>query len=109
MSQETPSPKPNLIASLTMFPMGMGTSVSEQVGKAFQSITVIDGINVKPNAMSTIIEADSLEKIWQAVSAAHEALLQIGSQRIYMVLTLDDRRDEPHTAEQKIARMIGND
>jgi len=109
MSQATPSPMPNLIASLTMFPLGMGTSVSEQVGKAYQSIRSIDGIIVEPNAMSTIIEANSLEKIWEAVSAAHEALLQIGSQRIYMVLTLDDRRDEPHTAEQKVARMIGND
>ena len=109
MSQATPLPKPNLIASLTMFPVGMGTSVSEQVGKAYQSIKGIDGINVEPNSMSTIIEANSLEKIWEAVSAAHETLLQIGSQRIYMVLTLDDRRDEPHTAEHKVARMLGND
>ena len=70
MSQATPLPKPNLIASLTMFPVGMGTSVSEQVGKAYQSIKGIDGINVEPNSMSTIIEANSLEKIWEAVSAA---------------------------------------
>lgn len=109
MAQTTPPPEPNLIASLSMFPMGIGTSVSEQVGKAYQSIKSIDGINVEPNAMSTIIEANSLKKIWEAVSAAHEALLQTGSQRIYMVLTLDDRRDEPHTIEHKVARMLGND
>ncbi len=107
MGQEKFAQTPNLIASLAIFPVGVGTSLGEYVGKAHSAIKEIEGIDLEPTAMSTIIEGRTLDKIWEAVQAAHNALLEAGAQRIYMVLTLDDRRDQPHTGKYKVARMTG--
>ncbi len=99
--------EPRLIASLSIFPIGVGTSLGGYVSKAHDAILQVPGIETTPTAMSTIVEGESLEKIWEAVKAAHSALLGAGAQRIYMVLTLDDRRDKPHSARYRVARMTG--
>lgn len=98
---------PHLIASLSIFPIGVGTSLGDYVRKAHAAIKQVEGVQIEPTAMSTILEADSLQKIWEAVQAAHAALLEAGAQRIHIALTVDDRRDRPHTGKYKIARMTG--
>ena len=98
---------PTLIASLSIFPVGVGTSLGDYVGKAFSALKQVDGIEVEPTPMSTIIEAGSLDKIWEAVQQAHKAIVDAGAQRIYMVLTLDDRRDKLRVAKDKVARITG--
>ena len=98
---------PTLIASLSIFPLGVGTSVGDFVSKAYSALKQVNGIAIEPTAMSTIIEANSLDKIWETVRRTHQAMLDAGAQRIYMVLTLDDRRDKPRTAKDKVTKMTG--
>ena len=96
-----------LIASLSIFPVGVGTSLGDYVRKAHAAIRGVEGVKVEATPMATIIEGESLEKIWEAVRAAHSALLEAKAPRIYMALTIDDRRDRPHAGNYKVERMTG--
>jgi len=52
--------------------------------------------------MGTVMEADSLETILEAVKAAHEALTAKGILRGESTLRIDDRKDKPRTMKDKV-------
>jgi len=52
--------------------------------------------------MGTVMEADSLEPILEAVKAAHEALFAKGIFMVKSILRIDDRRDKPRTMKDKV-------
>jgi len=52
--------------------------------------------------MATIIEAKNLDELFAAVKKAHEAQLKMGAKRVYMVLTVDDRKDKEATMKSKM-------
>jgi len=101
------SKKQAVIADLTIFPVGEGTSVGDFVKKAFEAMTGVKGVRIQPTAMSTIIETDDLNKVIKTMERAHEAILGMGAKRIYIALRVDHRLDEPHDAEYKVSRMTG--
>lgn len=105
--EQASSPKTRLIASLTIFPIGIGTSLGDYVSKAHAAIKGVPGVEVHPTPMSTVIEAESLDKVFEAVKAGHGAILAAGAQRIHIALTVDDRHDRHHTAQYKVERMLG--
>ncbi len=80
-----------MLFQLTMFPSDRkGSSVSEEVAKV---IDVIDksGLPYQVTAMSTVIEGE-----WDAVMAvinkARKMLRRRGYERIYISITIDDRK-----------------
>ncbi len=79
-----------MLFSLSMFPTSKGTaSVSADVAKV---IDVIDksGLPYKLSAMSTIIEGD-WEPVMKVINKAR-LMLRRRHSRIYIVLTIDDRK-----------------
>ena len=50
----------------------------------------------------TILEANNLETVFEAVKAAHEALIAKGVLRVESNLRIDDRRDKPRTMKDKV-------
>ncbi|MEM4248536.1 MAG: MTH1187 family thiamine-binding protein [Candidatus Nanoarchaeia archaeon] len=62
----------------------------------------IKGLNYKVTPMGTILEANSLEVIFEAVKAAHEAIIAEGILRVESNLRIDDRRDKPRTMKDKV-------
>jgi uncharacterized protein (TIGR00106 family) len=96
-----------IIADLTIFPVGEGTSVGDFVKKAFEAMTEVKGVKIQPTAMSTIIEADDLGKVITTLERAHHAILNMGAKRVYIALRVDHRLDSPHDAEYKVGRMTG--
>jgi uncharacterized protein (TIGR00106 family) len=99
--------KASIIADLTIFPVGEGTSVGDFVKKAFEAMTRVKGVKIQPTAMSTIIETDDLGKLITTLESAHQAVLRMGAKRIYIALRVDHRLDNPHDAEYKVGRMTG--
>ncbi len=99
--------KQAIIADLTIFPVGEGTSVGDYVKKAFEAMTRVKGVKIQPTAMSTIIEADDLGKVILTLETAHDAILSMGAKRVYIALRVDHRLDNPHDAEYKVSRMTG--
>ena len=93
-----------VIADFSIVPIGQGeTSVGRYVAAAITAAKGVKGLKFEITPMGTVMEADSLETIFEAVKAAHEALSANGILRVVSTLRIDDRRDKPRTMKDKVA------
>lgn len=90
-----------IVAELSIAPIGEGTSVSKYVKAAIKSLKE-SGVECQTNAMSTVIEVEDLETLFNVVKKAHEAVLKTGAKRLITDLKIDDRRDKKITIESKL-------
>ena len=104
MPKEVP-PAPKVIGDLSIYPIGQGTSLGAYVRTALQAMRGCRGVRLIPGAMSTVIEANSLAEMLEAVTKAHEALIRMGAQRIAIHLRVDHRLDKAETVEYKVDRV----
>lgn len=89
------------LAQLTVVPLDSGqTSLSATVA-AVQKALRATGIKHQLTPMSTILEG-TLDEIFAAIRAMHEAGFSHGSMRVSTTITLDDRRDKPTSMEYKV-------
>ncbi|KAA0003470.1 MAG: MTH1187 family thiamine-binding protein [Thermoplasmata archaeon] len=96
-----------IIAEFAIFPTSEGVSVSKYV-KEVVSIIEQSGIKSRTGAMSTVMEAPSLDEILSVVKKSHEALISMGVRRIHIDLRIDHRLDKDATMESKL-KAIGKD
>ena len=90
-------------AEVSIYPMGTSTtSASFHIAKAIETIQNIDGIKYEINSMGTIIESDSLDKIFQATQEMSEAVHNLGVGRVEVILKIDSRRDKEQTMQEKL-------
>ncbi len=101
-----------MIAEFSIVPIGQkDTSLGPWVAEALKAISGVDGIEYELTPMGTIIEAEGMGPIFEAVSAAHESLVRKGANRILSTLRIDDRRDKPRTMLEKVEsvrKYVGN-
>ena len=91
-----------MLFQVTMFPSSKKTSsVSEDVAKV---INIIDksGLPYKLTAMATIIEGE-WDKVMPVINKARMMLRRRGHQRIYISITIDDRKGARNRLTGKIA------
>jgi uncharacterized protein (TIGR00106 family) len=82
------------MAELSVVPLGTSsTELSSYVAEALKRIKQIKGLKWQLTPMGTIIETDSLDKLFEVVKDAHEALFKIGAKRVSTIIKIDDRRD----------------
>ncbi len=91
-----------IIAEFSLTPLGVGTSVSKYVAEAHKAIKDLKNIRLQLTPMSTIIEASTLDDVYEAIKRAHEAVLKTGVQRLDCFIKIDDRRDKPRRMEDKV-------
>ncbi len=90
-----------IIASLSIAPLGKGTSVSTYV-KTVIEILKKEHVTFQTNAMSTVIETKDLETLFEIVQKAHIAVVAAGAERIITEIKIDDRRDKQVTIGSKL-------
>lgn len=95
-----------MIAQLSVYPIGEGTSLGRFVKKG---VAVIEQSRYKYalGGMGTTIEAPDLEALFDLVKKVHGAQLAEGARRIILDLKVDDRRDKEATIESKKAAVRG--
>lgn len=94
--------KPIITAQLEIAVLGTGsTSMSAHITEAVRAIEK-SGVKYQLNPMGTTLEAASLDEIFRATGAAHEALAKKGINRVVSHITIDDRRDAPKDMEEKV-------
>ncbi len=94
-----------IIAEISITPLGTKkTSVSRYVRKAVQALEET-GLQTKRGAMSTTIEAETLQEILEAVTQAHQAVIQEGAKRIVTEIKIDHRLDKNATINRKIQKI----
>jgi len=100
-----PRTRPRVIGDVSIYPIGKGTSLGDYVRAASKAMASVRGVRLVPGAMSTALEAGTLDEIFRAVKRAHAALLRMGAQRIAITLRVDHRLDKLETIEYKVGRI----
>jgi uncharacterized protein (TIGR00106 family) len=91
-----------MIAQLSVYPIGEGTSLSRFVKKGIAVIKE-SGYHYEIGGMSTSIEVPDLPSLFDLVQRIHAAHAEEGAQRIIIDLKVDDRRDKKATIASKKA------
>ena len=89
-----------MIAQLSVYPIGEGTSLSRFVKKGV-SIIEESGFTYEVGGMSTSIEVPDLDALFELIKRVYEAQVEEGAQRLVIDLKVDDRRDKKATIESK--------
>jgi len=91
-------------AEISVIPISSeaGTSMSKQVAAAYEAIRGVDGIRATLTPLGTQIEAESLDRVVQALTAAHAAVRKSGAERIISTIRIDERFDKNQSLEDKV-------
>jgi uncharacterized protein (TIGR00106 family) len=90
-----------VIIEFSIIPLGKGISVSKFLAPALQELDKL-GVKYNITPMCTIFEAESVEKAFNLVRIAHEAVLKAGVKRVVTTVKIDDRRDVKKSMEEKV-------
>ena len=83
--------------------MGTGnTSASFYIAKAIESIQNMEGIRYQINSMGTVLESDSIDKIYDASKSMMEVVHNLGVARVEVVLKIDSRKDKQKNMQEKL-------
>lgn len=88
------------IMEISIVPMGtQSVSVSQYVAAAIKSI---QDVKYELTPMGTIIEADSVEDLFDIATRMHRAVLNAGASRVVTAIKIDDRKGAKHSASGKV-------
>ena len=93
-----------IIASLSIAPLGKGTSVSHYVNIVRETLKK-EQITYQTNPMATVIEAKNLATLFDVIQQAHEAVVAAGAERVITEIKIDDRRDKKATMHTKLSSL----
>ena len=90
-----------IISQLSIAPVGKDVSLSKYVKTA---LNILEKNNVKfeTNAMATVIETEDLNTLFKVVEESHNAITDLGVERVITELKIDDRRDKDVTMKSKL-------
>jgi uncharacterized protein (TIGR00106 family) len=98
--------KGNVIAELTVVPLGTGSTSLSRYVRIVEQIIEASGLPHTLTPMGTCVQGD-LDAIFAAVKQAHEALAAEGCARISTQIKLDDRRDKDRVMQDKTDTVLG--
>ena len=91
-----------IIVEFSVVPLGTGsTSVSDYVSRACREVEK-SGVSYMITPMGTIIETDTIDKAFEVIKRAHEAVIKAGAKRVSTSIKIDDRRDKERRMEDKV-------
>jgi uncharacterized protein (TIGR00106 family) len=89
-------------ADLTVISLGRaGTSASTYIAEIQRRLARQDKVRYRLHAMGTSLEGTT-DDILAVVRELHEVPFELGIERVYTVLKLDDRRDKEQTLDDKV-------
>lgn len=91
-----------IIAQLTVVPIGTATPSLSSFVAGFEKELKKMGFEPQLSAMSSVIEADSMDKILGALKRLHEMVFENGALRALTSITIDERRDREGSIDQKL-------
>ncbi len=91
-------------AEISIVPIGTSdTSMGKEIAAAYNAISHIKNLKkVALTPMSTQVESDSLDDIFQAIHAAHDSAKSVGAKRVISTIRIDERLDKPNTLDEKV-------
>jgi len=92
--------KKEMIAQLSVYPIGDGSSLGRFVRKGV-SVIQQSGYKYEVGGMSTTVEVPDLDALFDLVKKVHATHISEGAQRVIIDLKVDDRRDKEATIQSK--------
>ncbi len=90
-----------IVADLRVIPIGSGTSLSQHI-KAVHNMLEEEKISHLSGPMSTTLEVDSLDDLFDIIELANQVLAERGVQRILTTVNIDYRLDKEISMESKL-------
>jgi uncharacterized protein (TIGR00106 family) len=90
-----------LVAEFSIRPIGAGTSVGRHIRAAVRALSKVPGLTFDVTPMSSVLEAENIGTILQAVEASHRAPRSMGAKRISSSLRIDERLDKRRKMSDK--------
>ena len=97
-----------MLAQVSIFPTDKGISVSEYVVEAIRYIRAEcekRGMSCETTSMSTLLEGD-FRDVYDVVMGAHR-ILRANSDRIYLVMSIDDKKGRKNAIQYKKSKIEG--
>ena len=93
-----------VVAEVSIFPLGTGSpGVSRYVAAAVKEIEA-SGLECTLGPMGTTVEGETREEVYAAIARAQAAVLDLGPERAYTVIKMDERRDVEGRSAQDMVR-----
>jgi len=90
-------------AEISVYPIGTGeTSVSFYIAKGIEAIRDIKEIKYEINPMGTVLESESIDKIYEASKTIMEVVHNLGVNRVEVILKIDSRKDKQVKMADKV-------
>jgi uncharacterized protein (TIGR00106 family) len=91
-------------AEISIMPIGTSdTSMSKEIAAAYDAIRNLKNLKkVTLTPMSTQVESDKLDDIFQAILAAHNSAKSVGVKRVISTIRIDERLDKPNVLDDKV-------
>ncbi len=90
-------------AEISILPIGTGsTSMSEYIAKAIEILDKVEDLKYQVTPMGTMLEAESLDKLFEGTKAIINALSETGVKRSQTLLKIDVRHDKKTSLEDMI-------
>jgi uncharacterized protein (TIGR00106 family) len=95
---------PTVNAEISIAPIGTSdTSMGKEIAAAYDAIRNIRNLKkVTLTPMSTQVESDNLDDVFQAIHAAHNSVKSVGVKRVISIIRIDERLDKPNTLDEKV-------
>jgi uncharacterized protein (TIGR00106 family) len=81
-------------ADFTVIPLGVGGGVSEYLAEVHRRLEAQDLVAFRMHGMGTLLDGEA-EDIFRLVAEMHAVPFELGVPRVYTILKLDERRDQP--------------
>ena len=88
-----------MLAQFSVFPIGKGESLRKYIAEALDEVDK-SGLDYRLTAMGTVVEGD-WDDVMKLMKKIRDKLLKV-SERIYMSITVDDRKDKRRRIEAKV-------
>lgn len=97
-----------VVAEISIAPLGTGsTSVSQYVAAAVESLEA-SGLKCSLGPMGTTVEAENVEEVYAALAKAQAAVFELGVERAYTVVKMDERRDSGRSSDDMVSAVREN-
>jgi uncharacterized protein (TIGR00106 family) len=98
---------PTVNAEISIAPIGTSdTSMGKEIAAAYDAIRSIRNLKVTLTPMSTQVESDNLDDIFQAIHAAHNSAKSVGAKRVISTIRIDERLDKPNILDEKVQSVM---
>ncbi len=90
-----------IVADVTFYPIGKGISVGPVIKRAIETLRS-NGLKCYPNSMATVVEANSIKELFNALENTESFLVSLGFQRVETIIRIDHRIDLENSVGRKI-------